>query len=505
MSACSTTIRALSRSRIPTNKTLLPFLYQTATIQQWKSTGQPVARRNISRYGRRDDAPVEDIPFENKDGLPPALDELEPARKTTITGSERAAFEKLYKKYDTRGRPQNEKDHEVEIDAIADEYYEEDEEDAANLDKIFDAALKGRKPPQREWNRSSTEQLKSKKPRQDLQTLAQHILKGTRPPELERALKKTDRRKDGSAKAAKLKEARSKERSRIDSLLQIAKTDRDLWQTLHHEVFSLIASLDLDGTMPKLSRPRKSKSSTPVDPKILFANYPHHLLTALTTLRTHFPSSPLPLSILPTVKSLGRSSYALGATTALYNALLRTAWLQQSSYPLLTSLLTDMHNGAIEFNTDTLQLLDAVVKEFDLARSGRLGREVQMVYGMEQFGEGIGEVRRWREIVRHRVGAAERREKGSVPAPRRRSAGDEVGEGGEFVPLVEGRNGLEGRRVPESLVAVDETSESDSVNVQEKLESEAKDDISEEEGTARKAGESVAKTQDGDPVPWTPS
>ncbi|KZM18391.1 uncharacterized protein EKO05_0000302 [Ascochyta rabiei] len=541
MSACSSTLRALSRSRIPTTKTLLPFLYQTATIQQWKPAAQPIARRNISRYSRPDDAAaVEDIPFEDKDDLPPALDDLEPARKTTITGSERAAFEKLYRKFNARGSRQDEKDHEVEIDAIADEYWEPDDEDnPANLDKIFDEALKGNPNLAREWNRSSTEQLKSRKPRQDLQTMAQHILRGTRPPEMKRAEMRAVRKKDVSAKAAKLNEARVRERTRVDDLLKSAKTDRDLWDVLHREVFDLIRQLDLDGTnkpTPRKSRTPKSTNTT-TDPKILFANYPHHLLTALTTLRTHFPASPLPLSILPTMKSLGRSSYALGATTALYTQLLRTAWLQQSSYPLLVSLLTDMHNGAIEFSVDTLHLLDQVIKEFDMARSGRLGREMQMVYGMDQFGEGIREVRRWRQIVASRVGVDdERREKGTVPVSRRRRAGDE--DSSDHVPLVEGVNGAlepfqshsqprpadadvefgflgqdsaaeapEAKEPIKSMPTADmETANNEAHDtVESKLEIEAADDANQEHDKSAASAEAAAKTSSGEFVPWTPS
>ncbi|KAJ4361358.1 hypothetical protein N0V95_001972 [Ascochyta clinopodiicola] len=557
MSACSSTLRALSRSRIPTNKTLLPFLYHTATIQQWKPAAQPIARRNISRYSRPDDtAPVEDIPFEDKDDLPPALDDLEPARKTTITGSERAAFEKLYRKFNARGSRQEEMDHEVEIDAIADEYWEPDDEDnPANLDKIFDEALKGNPKP-RDWNRSSTEQLKSRKPGQDLQTMAQHILKGTRPLEMKRAEMRATRKKDVSAKAAKLHEARVRERTRVDDLLKSAETDRELWDVLHREVFDLIRQLDLDGTNKPASRKSRNPKSTNtiLDPKILFANYPHHLLTALTTLRTHFPASPLPLSILPTMKSLGRSSYALGATTALYTQLLRTAWLQQSSYPLLTSLLTDMHNGAIEFSIDTLHLLDQVIKEFDMARSGRLGREIQMVYGMEQFGEGIREVRRWRQIVASRVGVDDdRREKGTVPVPRRRGVGDQ--DSADHVPLVEGLNGalqssqLQSQSRSQPLEAdvefsflsqdsaleaqsdateppstpttnfetahdnnkADETvenkleTEATDDTLEKKLDSEAADDASEEQDKSAADAEAVAKTSSGEAIPWTPS
>jgi hypothetical protein len=557
MSACSNTLRALSRSRIPTHKTFLPFLYQTATIQQWKPAAQPIARRGISRYSPKDEpAPTEDVPFEDQGHLPPTLEDLESPRKTTITGSERAAFEKLYRKFNTRGSRQKENDHEVEIDAIADEYWEPDEEEdpEGNLDKIFDEALKKGAVVSREWNRSGKEQLQSKKPREDLASMALHVLKRTRPEELRARDSRTKRREETNTSASKLKKARLAERERIDTLLTSARTDRELWETLHREVFDRVRALDLDSTTPKKREPksRNPKPSTPAptDPKILFANYPHHLLTALTTLRTIFPASQLPLSLLPTIKSLGRSSYALGATTALYTLLLRTAWLQQSSYPLIISLLTDMHNGAIEFSPDVLGVLDAVVKEFDMARSGRLGREMQMVYGMEQFGEGIREVRRWRAIVAERVGVEDgRREKGTVPVPRRRRVeSQEVG----HVPLVEGVNGLgesvteqaqqghaglkeettstplvhdvdpgvgfdfleeDAGQVPRTNEANDEPSEpsessaeaSETSDASEKLRNEVQDDLREEQDKPADKSSAAAKTSTGEPVPWTPS
>lgn len=540
MSACSNTLRALSRSRLPTNKTLLPFLYQTATIQQWKPTAQPVARRSISRYSRKDDPPTDDIPFEDKDDLPPALDDLESSRKTTITSSERAAFEKLYRKFNTRGNRQEEKDHEVEIDAIADEYWEPDEDESptASLDKIFDEALK-KAATSREWNRSGVDPLRSRKPKQDLQSMAVHVLKGTRPIEMEARDVRARKKEVTSVQAAQLKNARMRERKRIDDLLSSAKTDHELWSTLEAEVFEQVRQLDLDSTAPKPKpKDNRSRRGKPApDPKILFANYPHHLLTALTTLRTHFPASPFPLLILPKIKSLGRSSFALGATTALYTQLLRTAWLQQSSYPLLTSLLTEMHNAAIEFNADTLLLLDQVIKEFDMARGGKLGREMQMVYGMEQFGEGIREVRRWRAVVAERVGVEDgRREKGTVPVPRRRRAlaADEE----HHIPLVEGVNGAQDEIVAQSpmeqvsdpapqpafvhdvdpgvefgFLSGDDSAETfmddadrfDVSAAEEKLHNEAKDDINEEANKEADKAKAAAKTSTGEPVPWTPS
>ncbi|KAF1848482.1 uncharacterized protein K460DRAFT_334625 [Cucurbitaria berberidis CBS 394.84] len=388
MSICSSTIRAISRSRIQ-SKTLLPFLYQTTTIQQWR----PLARRNIASRSNNGD----DIPFEDE-SLPPAIDQPEPARKTTITGSERAAFEKLYRTFNTEGRPKNDKEHVVELDQIADEYYEDEEEGPSqSLDKVFDEVFKGQ--PRLRGSRNSHVRPKLEKTK-----LGQEVQASTEDASSKRTSKAQDK-EDAKAEVARLRELKLTERARIDKLLKDSQTDRELWQILKREVLSQVRKLNLDGTI-KGKETQGSKNGGTSDLRILFQNYPHHLITAVQTLRKTFPSSPLPLSILPTIKSLGRSAYALGATTTLYKHLLRTAWLQQSSYTYIDTLLVDMDNGAIEFDSDILTLLDSVIKEHEMARGGRLGREMQMVYGMEQFLGGIRKLQQWRDVVADRLGVA---------------------------------------------------------------------------------------------------
>ncbi|KAH7355582.1 hypothetical protein BKA66DRAFT_368669, partial [Pyrenochaeta sp. MPI-SDFR-AT-0127] len=405
MSICSTTLRALSRSRVQTSKTLLPFLYQTYTIQQWKPAARPIARRPFTSRSKNNES--DDIPFED-DSLPPAIDAIEPARKTTITGSERAAFEKLYKTFNTQGKAKSDNEHIVELDQIADEYYEDDEEHPPpSLDKVFDQVLKGE--PRWRGSRSANQrtQVKSKK--------SEEVQAAANSPLSPRTSKTQSRRKDAKAEAARIKELKLAERERVDKLLQTAQTDRELWKILEREVFEQVRKLDLDGTKkgkdqqstkPNTTNRKLKSDPTASDPRILFQNYQHHLITALLSLRTAFPSSTLPLSLLPTIKSLGRSSYALGATTTLYKHLLRTAWLQQSSYTQIDQLLIDMDNGAIEFDDSILDVLDAVIKEHDMARSGRLGREMQMVYSMDQFLEGIRKVKQWRGVIAERLGVA---------------------------------------------------------------------------------------------------
>lgn len=432
MSICSRSFRALSRSRLPPTITLTPFLYQTATIQQWKPATQPVTRRNASSDSRYE----HDIPFENEVESQ-ALDDAEPARNTTITGSERAAFEKLYKRF--RPTRPSRRTPEHEIDQVADEYYQEEGEndaDAASIDTLFDAVLSGR--PQ-DANKNTTRTSKGKKP-EDLASLAAEMLR----PEVDAAKNKEKNAK--VAKAAKIKHAQSVERARVKALLNAAHTDRELWMVLEREVFGVIKEMDLDGqgkqndtaksvqkytgkqqraadqsasthqapaepprfptssTDKPYNPPKAKRDLSSRDPRILFPNYPTHLVVAANILRANFPSSPLPLAIIPTLKSLGRSSYALGATTSLYKIMIRTAWQQQHSYDQICSLLQDMDNGGIEPDMGTLLVLDEILGEYRDGRRGKLGRGVQVVWGMQTFDESVKQLRAWRDVVSKRLG-----------------------------------------------------------------------------------------------------
>ncbi|KAF2853919.1 hypothetical protein T440DRAFT_552532 [Plenodomus tracheiphilus IPT5] len=415
MSVCANTLRAWARSRVPASVTLLPFLYQTATIQQCTTATRPSTRRN---FQSRSDGGG-DIPFE--DDTLPATPEQEPVRLTTITDAERKAFRKLYL---TAARQEKEKStgrHAFERDEIADEYYEEDEEPAVSLDKVFDDVLKGKPALEARAGTRRTPPNRTKRPSIDAQTTDKDTSKSQSTSSTKKA-------------ALELKQLRTAELERFTHLLSTAKTDLELWHILEAQVFHPVRLLDLEDTLtPKthqkaltsrLKNPRSKQDQKPKDntattttaatthleetdqtnKRILFQNFPHYLIHAITTLRSSFPTSTLPLSLLPTLKQLGRSAYALGATTTLYKHLLRTAWLQHASYHAIDALLTEMHNSAVEFDAEILALLDSIIKEHNMARSGVFGREMLMVYGLEMFDEGARKVKMWREVVAGRLG-----------------------------------------------------------------------------------------------------
>lgn len=421
MSVCLCSFRALSRSRAPNAKTLTPFLYQTATIQQHLN---PVSHRNASNFSRPP-RPEYDVPFEGET-LPPSIDDADTRRKTTVTGSERAAFEKLYKKFN---KPDQQKLNKHELDQIADEYYEDDEENdmdksSVSIDSLFDAVLSGNPPPGHALHKK-----RKKKNPVEMGALAREILE---PEEKKRT------REEAAKKQARIMDLRSSEKMRVKMLLEDAPTDHALWAVLESQVFSVIRGMNLDTPNASSSLNRKSKRKTtaknlskaaspgpdandtsPTDPAVVYPNYPYFMFIAADTLRTHFPASPLVFNIIPTIKELGRSSYALGASTSLYRSVIRAAYRQNHSYTQICSLLQDMDNGGIEYDASIASLLDEILEPHQPHWRGskvRLSYAIQSIMKLQHVDESVEKLWAWRKLVARRAGdlSEEKKEKGTL-------------------------------------------------------------------------------------------
>lgn len=413
MSICWCSYRALPRSRLPPAKTLAPFLYQTATLQlECNAAAHSITRRHASFRPRYQD----DVPFE--DELQSQSVEDAPKRNTTITGTERIAFEKLYKKFNAPKGPRRETS---ELDEPLDDWFEA--EDAKNtkdvdLSSLFDNVISGRVKADR----------KPRAPQRspDLATLASNILK----PKVSEAQKKEKRAAE--LKAAKLKAVQEQERARIRELVENAKTDQELWKILEKEVFQPVSDLDLDNVKQKRRKKKRNsppspdkptfptsptttpydplaRDISPTDPKVLFHNYSSHIAVAANVLLWHFPTSPLIFSILPFLRSQGRSSYALGATVALYTFVIRATWRQNASYSQICSLLQEMDNSGIEFDMRMLDLLDVIRKHYRAAENGSLGRTCQLVFRMQFFANDMEQLEAWTDLIAQRLGSASER------------------------------------------------------------------------------------------------
>ncbi|OJD37045.1 uncharacterized protein BKCO1_8000128 [Diplodia corticola] len=369
----------------PLNTTLLPFLYQTRTIlghaprrsfartdtqiRRLNVASQIASRRHPSANREQADDPLADtVPFESEQDAA-----FHQQRRSTITETERETFAKLFRKYNATtaaaGRGQGNINGDLS-DATED-----------TLDSILDEAMVGMKQ------------------------------RATGPG----ALMKTEAIHHEEEDTIIKKAQRKEQFEHIERLMKAAKSDVELWNVLEVEVLSVIRRLNLDA--PR--RPPSQEEETEQDEhagnegkadlssslEIIGPNYPSLVLVAMRQLRVDFPGSTLALALLPAVKSLGRGSYALGASTELYNELLAMTWLTYSDFQGLNDLLQEMENGGIDFNGNTLDLLDHIKRNALDARRGRLGEGANAVLEMDRFRRGINRLQRWRDAIRLRMEA----------------------------------------------------------------------------------------------------
>ena len=85
--------------------------------------------------------------------------------------------------------------------------------------------------------------------------------------------------------------------------------------------------------------------------------YPAALLLAFRLLRIKFPTSPLTLALLPQIRSLGPTSYVLGASTEFYNALIELRWDVYSDLQGIDGLLVEMERSGVAFDVGTWNTL----------------------------------------------------------------------------------------------------------------------------------------------------
>ncbi|KIW27869.1 uncharacterized protein PV07_07568 [Cladophialophora immunda] len=104
---------------------------------------------------------------------------------------------------------------------------------------------------------------------------------------------------------------------------------------------------------------------------ILQHTYPASLLLALRLYINLYPSSPYALLLLPRIRSLGTTSYVLGASPQFYNSLMSLVWLTRSSLREVDGLLAEMERGGVEMDEGTYAVLGGIEEE----RAMDLGRE----------------------------------------------------------------------------------------------------------------------------------
>lgn len=210
-----------------------------------------------------------------------------------------------------------------------------------------------------------------------------------------------------------LEALRDPERERVETLMKNANTDVELWQVMEKEVFSLIPKLGLEDEKPepvkkettaKMKKAKKaaklpkeierfekvvaqSPNGTDVTALTLYGPlYPSYLLLGLRLLDRSFAKpSPLALSILPKIKSLGPISHVLGASTQLYNELLRTYFYRYEDFNSIAKTLNEMEKSAVEIDEETLEVIIDILKMKAVVARGEKGSTIKSLWQMPQY------------------------------------------------------------------------------------------------------------------------
>jgi len=371
--------------------TFLPFLYQTPTIQQRRGIRTP-------RDGPKSPDSLTFFSDENsvQNSLSSSDEQLafHQQRPTTITDTERKAFQKLFSNLgDSSTAASNAGNADV------------------SLNSIFEGIL-----TDQQRARGGRESTRTHSKKLDMATIAESMTGSY-------VNKTVDLSREDLNRLIELQRLQEDQSHRITAMMSAAKTDAELWNILDKEVFTLIRNLNLDGKSPKKKARKKSKakktdesqesSSIPSSKEedlsssiaVIGPNFPSFLVTAVRQLRQEFPNSSLPLNIIPTVKTLGRGPYVLGASTMLYNELIAMAWIKYADLQYVEELIQDMDNGGVDFDVNTLEMLDSMKAEGQELRAGSYGEVVAAAWSLDRFVGGWAKLERWKDTIKDRLQA----------------------------------------------------------------------------------------------------
>ncbi|KAI0474906.1 hypothetical protein GGR56DRAFT_485739 [Xylariaceae sp. FL0804] len=401
--------------------TLLPFLYQTRTLLRAAPRARQVVIRSLhTSAGRRQPRPPSefDIPFDND--VDPNIP-MEPTRPSTITPTEREAFERIFADIKARGlkpkpnpvEPASSETAAPSSSRSAMLIMQQATEDAGHARQpsvVSPALLADASADRNKVLLRFPPELRAAASRA-LETVDLHIPGvRTREPGYGDAGQDDPARADANpedwespphtySRTLELEARRQPERQRVEGLISAAENDFDLWQVLEEEVFTMPARLGLTGAAKGKPDPQDGvngaeQAETPEPPEKLNLYvhgplYPAYLLLALRRLNNAFhSSSPLVFSILPRIKELGVESYVLGVSLPFYNDLLDIYWTRRGDLTGMLGLLEEMRQCGLYFDAKTVSILNQADKTaFGLAGEDNRSEFGRLIMDMPEYEE----------------------------------------------------------------------------------------------------------------------
>ncbi|MCJ1253970.1 hypothetical protein MMC24_001784 [Lignoscripta atroalba] len=431
------------------SNSLLPFLYQTQTLQLASRAHKNLPRNHCRTFrSSSTQAALEDIPFEDTDDFPIQGVNPEDAdisssrlRDSTITASEREVFDRIFNDIAKSSSDQgtsnaNSLDDNLGLAIDPDE----------DLSSIFNRAIKASQARKtislqsRGTNKNNNNKIKPPRayslaidpsrfppPLREAAAKANTVITsqqtekdpqlGFRRITLPVVHQQRQRRRIENLFDAALEKARSEDKLRVEKLLDSAQTDVELWGVLEKEVFSRVEEMNEqmeeeerrkveleDAKSKPKARRRGTKNQVapatePESPvikilplNILQTNYAFHCIHAQRIFRTNFPTSPYAMHLIPTIKRLGPLSYVLGASVELYNELVYLRWVHYNDLHGVVKLVNEMLDQGIGTDGNTKAVMVDVERQKRKEKSGRAGEVMKAWWSLQGQKDALGKL-----------------------------------------------------------------------------------------------------------------
>jgi len=90
-------------------------------------------------------------------------------------------------------------------------------------------------------------------------------------------------------------------------------------------------------------------------------------------------------------------SHVLGASTALYNELIRVMWYRNDDFVGVLDLLSEMEQVGLDFDEETLDIVTDIHKMQMRTRRGLHGEHLQILWSLPEFAS--GKFKDWRAKI----------------------------------------------------------------------------------------------------------
>ncbi|KAM0194746.1 hypothetical protein ACHAPI_006748 [Fusarium lateritium] len=348
------------------SRNLLPFLYQTRTLQLASCRPPSILftqKAGVATEAKRPRRIDNSIPFEFDDEEQANAHVSDIEQQGTLTPSETEIFKSIFDDISHARLPQNKKPPQLD----------QQQPREASPSPGFGAERRfGNTLVEKARGANLSEDFLKRYPsslrRAAENALGKFELAPKRPnlynmTELDKAEKKQ------LQEWAKFESLRERERARVEMLMQDCKTDAELWEVLEKEVFSLPEKLGIvehKKTAQKARKLASKKAKVQENEAVMDVHghlYSHYLNYGLNLFDTGFPKpSILAFNILPRIKNLGLSSYVLGVSTPLFIKLAEIHWKRYGDATSAFDVLDEMKPLGL-FPTEKLGELEELVAQ----------------------------------------------------------------------------------------------------------------------------------------------